>query len=212
MLSLLLFIHLFAVTMALLCNGAGEFPPRLPNDIRLLLFRPYLYLTWLDVGYQHHYVGRDEVDFQHSLEAEVTMAGGNTEKVRIEPDAASGLRRDRYEQLSHWLAYYVGDPNRESLLPAAVGGGVLKQLDARAADVTLRCTRHVPQSLDSFRASGAQPRQKQLVYQGKIRLVGSQGRVIERTDSRGQVGVTAGGSASVPPQQQLNPPATALPR
>jgi len=71
--SLALFVHLFAISVALLSN-ASPAPSRLTSAIRTQLLGHYLYLTWTDVAYPYDYISDNDLDVRHTLEGELAGA------------------------------------------------------------------------------------------------------------------------------------------
>jgi hypothetical protein len=159
--SLLLFVHLFALALAFLANYDGAELDQKPSLIPRMksVVQPYLFALWLDRPFQYHLTFGDPMDFDHYLELAITPKGraGEPTVLRLpEPDAGAGPNENRYRR----LAWHVARRNqmtdgRDDLLPIAIGGGVLKQYDAER--VQLRCFRKPPLFLDYLDGTAAAP-------------------------------------------------------
>ena len=187
--SLLLFIHIFAIGLALIANSTTTPSPLLFNIRQALL--GHLYWTWTDVGFGYRFTGT-ELDMPHSVDAVVSYSDGSSETVSVEPDGASGLRHDRYVNLAATFAAMLENAERESLLPSMLGGGLLRQLqtsnqEPAATDAIIRCRAHPPLDLIRFQAGIKDPPPAEVLYRARVRLIENQGRVVEKFESRGQV-------------------------
>ena len=206
--SLILFIHLFAIGLALIVNSASA-PSLLLYNIRSILLR-HLYWTWTDVGYGYAFTG-SELEMSHRIDGVLEHGTPRAEVVAIVPADARGLRYRRYANMSGKFAAMLQNPEREGLLPSMVGGGVLKQLqddstEGEPDNVVVRCVVYPPKDLLRYQASNPGTPPSEVLYQARIRLIDGQGRVVEKFESRGQVAPDQG---SGPTRNQ--PPATARP-
>ena len=187
--SLLLFIHIFAISLALVANSTTTPSPLLFNIRQALL--GHLYWTWTDVGFGYGFTGT-ELDMPHSVDAVVSYSDGSSETVPIEPDGTSGLRHDRYVNLAARFAAMLQNPERESLLPSMLGGGLLRQHQAvnqelTATDAIIRSRAHPPVDLVRYQAGIKDPPPAEVLYRARVRLIENEGRVVEKFESRGQV-------------------------
>jgi hypothetical protein len=142
--SLLLFVHLFALAVTFFGNYEGSdlvsaqargsaLVPRLQSVIR-----PYTYPLWLDWPLQNHLTYGAAFDFDHYIEVAITPKDGTTEPevLRLpEQSAGPGLRANRLRRLAWYVARLAADRERSEVLPLAIGGGILKQHDATKAQV-----------------------------------------------------------------------------
>ncbi len=158
--SLLLFVHLFAISLAFWGNFEGaEFDPK-PGLIPRMqaVVRPYLYPLWLDRPFQHHLTYGAPMDFNHFLEVAITSAEPGDEPSVLQlpaVDAGPSLAANRYRRLAWHIARRAQTPDGADLLPLAVGGGVLMQYEAERVQV--RCLRQQPLFLDALDGSATSP-------------------------------------------------------
>jgi len=200
-LTLLLLLHFFALFVAVVSNFGAR------SGLRLQLrevpgVRTYLHLLNMDTAYNYHLVfgTREDRDFQ----CELVLAPGQRpqtagqagedqrETVLLMPhDMWPGSRRRRYLMLSHNTAANVGDDQIESLLPAALASGMLRQRGVTAGTHLWRCVGLEPASQD-VAASRSPDREFTpiVVYEADL-LPGTRGwepvkrsDVTERTESR----------------------------
>jgi hypothetical protein len=152
--SLLLFVHMFALGLVFFSNfEGGDWDSALLGRMKSVV-RPYMYPLWLDRPYHYHLTYGHELDFDHYIDVALVTPGSSEETIVRLPDDDLGIgpRRDRYERLAWHFARRAAatapDPLNE-LLPLAIGAGVLKQNDATRAQV--RCFRRVTPNLDDVR-------------------------------------------------------------
>ena len=214
--SLLLFIHIFAISLALVANSTMTPSPLLFNIRQALL--GHLYWTWTDVGFGYRFTGT-ELDMPHSVDAVVSYSDGSSEAVPIEPEGASGIRHDRYVNLATKFAAMLQNAERESLLPSMLGGGLLRQLQTSdpelvTTDAIVRCRAHPPLDLVRYQAGIKDPPPPELLYRARVRLIGNEGRVVEKFESRGQVAPNQTRAANPARTNQSRPAGepTVLPR
>jgi len=182
--SLALFIHLFAISVAMIANSAIV-PSQLLSTVRGTVLR-YLYLTWTDVGFDYSYLG-SELDMQHKLVADFRRGDGSIESRPVEPEGLTGIRHDRYVRLARNVAARLQNPDQEGLLPSMIGGGLLRRTQSESSDVIIRCELHPPVDFLAYRSGARNPPPAETLYQARVRLVDSQARIVEKFDSRGQV-------------------------
>lgn len=134
--TLLLLLHFFALAVAIASNFGA------PTGLRMHLrkvpgVRPYLQLLNLDTAYSYQLVRgtREDWDFQ----CEVTSAGDPEPIQLVPPDVWPGIRLRRYLMLSHFTAFNVGDDQTESILPAALASGMLRQHGQTEGEYLFRC-------------------------------------------------------------------------
>jgi hypothetical protein len=142
--SLLLFVHLFALAVTFFGNYEGSdlvsaqargssLVPRLQAVIR-----PYTYPLWLDWPLQNHLTYGAAFDFDHYVEVAIAPTEDTTEPevLRLpEESAGPGLRANRFRRLAWYVARLAEDRERSEVLPLAIGGGIAKQHDATKAQV-----------------------------------------------------------------------------
>jgi hypothetical protein len=120
MISFLLFLHLFALGVAVASN-AGPVSPLRRGLRRAPLVRPYLQLFEMDLAYNYHLTFGSEMDCDHFVEVELDWKGQTEPQasrlVLPEPSLNPPLRRKRYHNLALSMAGLEGQDAVESLLP-----------------------------------------------------------------------------------------------
>ncbi len=137
--SLLLFIHLFSLTVIFFANRDGsELVPGLASAIKDRL-RVYLYPLWMDRPYHYHLTHGDLMDYDHYVEVELKPGDQGEPAIVRFPDQELplGHRRERYKRLSWHLARLVEAPQGSDVIPLAVGGGSMRQYNATKSQVRL---------------------------------------------------------------------------
>jgi hypothetical protein len=165
--SLLLFIHLFVISLAIMTSsdsGGSEFLRDMKEKTGL---DSYLTQLWLDRGYDYYLMNDQNWDFR--LEATVRYADGHSDPTIVlpEPDLSLNERRQRYQQLAWVVAQSIAratnadareiDVARKSLLPQSIGGALL-QRHPGAESVALKCIYHRGISPEEMRSEN--PRDK----------------------------------------------------
>jgi hypothetical protein len=171
LLSFLLFLHLFALAVAV--TSSNDRSSQLELGLRKTpLLRPYLQTLFMDLPYTYHLTSGIS-DFQVNdaemwIEVELNTRPG--EPVRIPP--ADGLeprqRFNRAESLVRTTASLVGQPDRESVLPAAIAASLLHRHGATGGTIRIM-RRNLP--LEAFTAI---PSTQRTMYEARILLVGGQ--------------------------------------
>ena len=172
--SLVLFVHLFAVVLAIATN----FGPlsELRGGLRVNFLMRYLQLLNMDSAYNFHYMYGDPLDFDQMIEVE--LGGGESEEARTvqlpESGLGNGLRRRRYEQLAQSVAEQAGNEDTEHILPGAIATHLMSEYDT--SELNFRCRTHFGQSsedagaLDPAQADPFDERYYQTMYEARIWL------------------------------------------
>jgi hypothetical protein len=128
--SFLLFLHLFALTVAVASN-AGPVSALRRGLRRAPLVRPYLQLFEMDLAYNYHLTFGSEMDCDHFVEMELDWQGRSDPKagrlVLPEPSLRPRSRRKRYHNLALSMAGLEGQDAVESLLPLTVSKTLLAE-------------------------------------------------------------------------------------
>ena len=157
--SFLLFVHLFALFVACVSNGAAS-----PLQRRLRFVpAPYLQLLHMDLSYGFHLTQAELSDVDYLIEMDLENPTSGKKTVRLPPrDLGPPIRYRRYERLA-WLladraafAESSGDPSAESIIPQAVAARIFKEHGARRG--TLRCIAHRLQSMDDVASTDSKVR------------------------------------------------------
>jgi hypothetical protein len=164
--SLLLFIHLFAVGLAI-ATDTDSGPSKLLRDIkeRTPGLDNYLRQFALDRGYDYHLMNNEPLDFDHHLEATIYFADGKTKTMIFPPPGIwPGERRQRYAQMAWKMDMFSVlanslDPSvaengarGKSLLPGSIGGALLRRYASEGAQrVAVKCVCHLGVSPEQVR-------------------------------------------------------------
>jgi hypothetical protein len=137
--SLLLFVHMFALGLVFFSNfEGGDWDSVLLGRMKTVV-RPYLYPLWLDRPYHYHLTYGHELDFDHYVDVALAAPDSAEESIVRLPDDSLGVgpRRERYERLAWHFARGLESQPQVELLPLAIGGGLIKQRGAARAQVRL---------------------------------------------------------------------------
>lgn len=156
--SLLIFIHLFGVSLALLSYTAAS-----PIEQRVLEILPYLKV--LDIDPIHTYPSLARWHLTHSMPTDVdffvevtaVMSDGATQTVTIPPAGIWPAQRlRRYQSLANVMGTLIENEDLESLLPKAIGGSILRQAGSKRG--TIRIVAHDLPSMEDFTSATRTPR------------------------------------------------------
>jgi hypothetical protein len=181
--SLLLFIHLFAVVISLASYTA---PSTLQDEIRKLL-APYLATLNFDLNPNAYPTGRFylthdlPVDVDAVIHVDGTLPDGTERSITIpEPGLWPLERRRHYQALANAASTLVENEDYQAALPKAIAGSILQSWGA--TDGTIRIERHFPlqmenaASRDSSRNDPFGPTRYSTVYEAHV-LVSPTGQV-----------------------------------
>ncbi len=163
--SMLLFVHLFGLAIAIatgsdyggsdLLTGIKEQTPGLDS---------YLTQFWFHRGYDYHLMNDQPLDYQFVVEATVNYSDGRSSQPMTMPwpELGPGERQQRYKQLAWSVAHYVAragedampspiDTDRKSTLSGAIGAGILRG-KPDAESVAVRCLNHRLQTREEARS------------------------------------------------------------
>jgi hypothetical protein len=197
--SLLLFIHLFALGLVFFSNfEGGDWDSDLLRRMKTVV-RPYLYALWLDRPYHYHLTYAEPLDYDHYIEAAVSSNDESEPTVIRLPadDLGIGQRRNRYERLAWHCARRAELAAGDELLPLSIGAGLIKQHDA--ARVQVRCFRKRPLFLDEVRAGSSAKTPDERLYAADIFFLPGNpqpqmNKIGEARDVAPVTGPSAGGS------------------
>ena len=144
------------------------------------LFAPWMTLPWLDVGHDTRLTHAAPDDGDHSFELRRLDAPATSETVILPGPTMHGERAARWRRLARVTAVSEADPDREALLPAAVGAGTFGAWDTD--DVSLRVIRHLPPDRCDVLAGQADLEGKrEQAYAARVRLVDGEVQLITST-------------------------------
>lgn len=137
-LSLLIFIHLFAVGAALFGRAmvSSELGRKLAN---VPLLSGYRQLLDMDLAYAFPLTRAETADVDHEIEATIQLPDGSTQTV-VMPDPAigSGERARHWRQLGLNMAIFLENDDMLSMLSSQIGAGLLRRFDGKDATIQLR--------------------------------------------------------------------------
>jgi hypothetical protein len=223
--SLLVFVHLFALLAAVLSNPQDGMASRLLFKLGNVRFLSgYTEALWMESAYDffHTYGNNDFVialGTDHRLEADLTLANGETRTVSVpEVGRFPGVRYQHYKNLCNNSARTVGQQGAESLVPAAVLERLMRSHEATAG--TIRMKRHLLQTMDQVSSSDSKTRDPndarywRVIYSGYGTL--RNGRfTYQKLEDAGTTAPVGGASAAAPaasaPASSAPPPSTTAP-
>jgi hypothetical protein len=219
--SLLLFVHLFALLAAMLSNPQDGMASRLLirlGNVRFL--SAYTETLWMESAYDFFYTyGSNEfviaLGTDHQIEADLTFPGGEVQTLQI-PDERR-FPRQRYQRMKNLCnnaARVVGQQGVESMIPAPLAESLLKSTGAES--VTLRLKRRLMQTMDLVSSSSSAARDpyddrySRVIYTGYAQMRNGRPDYRKLEDAGGPV--PAGGvSGPAPPASTAPPPSTTAP-
>ena len=177
--SFLLFLHFFALTVAVLANW---YPSTLALQLRtrVPLLAPYLEYLDLDQAYVPLYgltYGMDE-DTDQRVEVELKLADGTQRQFVLPRRGVWPHQRYRREQrLAEIATDLVGENTKslESFLPQAIAAHYVAETQAAGARVvggTIRCRRQFVQTMDGLASGQAAPPETVNLYEAQILTAG----------------------------------------
>ena len=153
--SLLLFIHLFAIFAAISANFGAR--SGLRQDLRITLIEPYLQALFLDTAYDYGMIYNMTDDWDHTCQIVLNPASdftgtaeqmANLEVIEMMPEAAwPAMRRRRYLALSYRVTVLEDETDREAALIAALANGMLSKHEITEGAHGFRCLTQEPQPM-----------------------------------------------------------------
>ncbi len=152
-LSVLLFLHLFAICISLIVGNFG----RLRSFSALMVgtenvLSPYTSTLLLNSPHDDSLISEMPYDSDHRFDVELTFADGHKEQMRLGAGAALPERRQRYVQMANLVAQLADDQiSNADALANVLCKGLLNSTGATG--VTLNCRRYRPQTIPDVRSS-----------------------------------------------------------
>jgi len=140
-LTVALALYLVGLALCVAGNSASG-SSALVRTVKSKLFSPWMTLPWLDLGYDTRLTHGLAEDGDHRFEIRRLDDPAAPEPVILPGSAMYGERAARWRRLARATAVSESDPEREGLLPAAIGQGVF--VPWHTDDVSLRVLRHLP--------------------------------------------------------------------
>ncbi len=167
----------------LLCVAGNSASGRsaLIRTIHGKLFSPWMTPPWLDLGYDTRLTHAAPEDGDHWFEIRRLDAPA-TKAIVLPGPTMSGERAARWRRLARATAVSEADPDREALLPAAVGAGAFAPWNTR--DLSLAVMRHLPPDRGDVLAGQADVSGRDdEAYAARVRLVDGEVQLIKSTPS-----------------------------
>ena len=136
LISFLLFLHFFALAVGV---ASQSFRSSLTMNLRSVpLVRTYLQLLDMDLSYQFHWTFLLPDDFDHFIEAELTLPDGQVRPLVL-PQVGTwpGQRFRRYERLARAIAGGDADDELSGLAAQSVAARLVAETSASGG--TIRC-------------------------------------------------------------------------
>ena len=153
----------------------------LVRTIHEKLFSPWMTLPWLDLGYDTRLTHAAPEDGDHWFEIRRLDAPA-TKAVVLPGPTMRGERAARWRRLARATAVSEADPDREALLPAAVGAGAFAPWNTR--DLSLAVMRHLPPDRGDVLAGQADVSGRDdEAYAARVRRVNGEVQLIKSTPS-----------------------------
>jgi hypothetical protein len=167
----------------LLCVAGNSASGRsaLIRTIHGKLFSPWMTPPWLDLGYDTRLTHAAPEDGDHWFEIRRLDAPA-TKAIVLPGPTMRGERAARWRRLARATAVSEADPDREALLPAAVGAGAFAPWNTR--DLSLAVIRHLPPDRGDVLAGQADVSGRDdEAYAARVRRVNGEVQLIKSTPS-----------------------------
>ncbi|MFM8377944.1 MAG: hypothetical protein ACKOB1_01325 [Planctomycetia bacterium] len=143
------------------------------------LFSSWMTLPWLDLGYDTRLTHAAPEDGDHWFEIR-RLDDPAAKVVALPGPTMRGERAARWRRLARATAVSEADPDREALLPAAVGAGAFGSWNTR--DLSLAVMRHLPPDRGDVLAGNADVAGRdEEAYAARVRLVDGEVQLIKAT-------------------------------
>lgn len=146
-LSLVLFLHLFALFIAVASNA------RPVSALRAQLgtvpgVKPYLQTLMMDLSYTYHLTYAQGLDFDHFFEVELDWQGTTNPQAKTlvlpQPNTRPNIRFRRYRDLVQAAAVLISEEVDESRLPHVIASRLLSEAGVEEGVHRIRCRRRLP--------------------------------------------------------------------
>jgi hypothetical protein len=180
-------VYLVGLALAMMANTISGGSP-LVTAIKSRLFAPWMVPAWLDLGFDYRLTYGLDDDADHLIEVR-PYAGSKSSAATLLPARRTGEQAARWRRLARAVVAVADDPDREPLLPTAIGMGLMAE--AKSDDVLVRIVR---KPLPERTGLPAPPQE---AFAARVRLVDGQPQLI-RQQPRGEVAPVVRPSAEEP--------------
>lgn len=182
--SFLLFLHLFALAVAIGANTGTPSPLQQALRLRVPGVRMYTQLLGLDTSYMVNLTYGEADDTDHAIVAELGAPGQASTVTLPADDLQPAIRRQRYLRLARQVAMLADDQSLSATLPQSIAVHLLNEAGADTA--VIRCRRHFTQIMASPRSSNPadrdpySPQYYSTVYEAQAFLARGEVRLLRR--------------------------------
>ena len=169
-------IYLLGLVLSMMGNTVSGGSP-LVTTIKNRLFAPWMVPAWLDLGFDYRLTYGLDDDADHLIEVRPFAASESAPAIRL-PAGQTGEQARRWHRLARAVISVVDDSDRESILPTAIGMGLMDE--AASDDVLVRIIRR---PLPERTGVPAPPQQ---AFTARVRLIDGRPQLI-RQEPRGEV-------------------------
>jgi len=166
-------LYLLGLVLCVMGNS-GSGTSALVRTIKSRLFAPWMTPPWLDLGYDTRLTHGLPDDSDHRFEVRRYDGQPVVKPLLLPADGMRGERAARWRRLARAAVLAEQDPDREGLLPTAVGAALFSTLGSD--DAAVRVLRQVPPSradaLADTKHQGDSPPRFEQAYAARVRRVG----------------------------------------
>lgn len=163
-------LGLFFVGLALCVAGnSGSGSSEIVRTIKSKLFSPWMVPPWLDLGYDTKLTLGQPDDADHRFELRRQDGPAEARPLVLPAAEMRGERGARWRRLARATVLAEQDPDREGLLPAAVGAGLFAELGGE--DVAIRVLRQMLPDRAEAALGPTPPARYEQAYAARVRRV-----------------------------------------
>jgi hypothetical protein len=174
--TVMLGLYFVGVALAVAGNSASG-SSALVRTIHTRLFSPWMTPPWLDLGYDTKLTHGLPDDADHRIEVRRQGTPAAAKPLALPAADMQGERARRWRRLARAAVIAEQDPDREALLPAAIGAGLFDE--AGGEDCSLRILREVRPERAEFLAAGGVPTRFEQAYAARVRRVDGELQLIK---------------------------------
>jgi hypothetical protein len=174
--TVILGLYLVGLALAVAGNSASG-SSALVRTIHRRLFSPWMTPPWLDLGYDTKLTYGLPDDADHRIEVRRQGSPATARPLVLPAGGMWGERARRWRRLARAAVIAEQDPDREALLPAAIGAGLFD--DVGGEDLALRILRDVRPDRAEVAAAGETPPRSEQAYAARVRRVDGELQLIK---------------------------------
>ena len=171
-------LGLYFVGLALCVAGnSASGSSALVRTVKSRLFSPWMTPPWLDLGYDTKLTYGLPDDADHRIEVRRQGTPPTARPLVLPAAEMRGERARRWRRLARAAVIAEQDPDREALLPAAIGAGLFD--DIGGDDLALRILRDVRPDRVEVATAGQRPPRFEQAYAARVRRVDGELQLIK---------------------------------